>query len=239
MLLNRFKIFLILLLLLFLSILFGQNRELLALRLLCPDVNQSCLYQTPPLPLSLWMFAFILAGVVTSLVWQLLNYLSTKGFSKTKSSASTRYFSESENTPKNSQTETKSTNTQSTKRASVQTNTTVKPRSANNFTPQSDWEDNNRNDDWNTEESTQRKVVPRSINQPIDDNKSYQSSKDSSSSQNSDTTYSYKSPPANNSKEQKVDRVTDANYRVINPSLRKNSSEQIETKQDEDDEEWI
>ena len=245
MLFNRLKTFLILLVLAFLSVLLWQNQELLSLKLLCPDVNQSCLYQTPPLPLAIWMLAFTLAGVVTSLIWQLLNYLSAKGSNKSKSSTSTRYSSAVEDMPRGSQTETKFTNTQTSNqsnqpigRSSVETRTTVNPPSTQNFTTRSDWEDDNRHDDWDTEELTREKATKPPGNEQIKELKSRKFSQDSAKTQSSDTTYSYKSRPANENKDQKVDRVYDANYRVIDPSSRKNNSEGIETRQD-DDEEWI
>ena len=91
---NRLKIFLLLLVLVFLSLFLWQNQDPLSLKLLCADVNQSCFYQTPKLPLAIWMLIFTLIGMVTSLVWQSLNYLSIKSSSKSKSSASTSYFQE-------------------------------------------------------------------------------------------------------------------------------------------------
>lgn len=231
MLANRLKIFLLLLVLLFLSVLFWQNRELLSLKVLCPDVNQSCLYQTPPLPLAIWMFVFTLAGVVTSLIWQLLNYLSAKGARKKKSSSSsssTRYVSERDTLPKGSPTETNTQpsnqSRQSTGRSSVETRTKVDPISANNSNRQSDWEEDSRDDDWHTEEPTPAKTKQ---NPKIP--------KNTEKTQSSDTTYSYKSRPDDDSEDQKVDRVYDANYRVINPSLRKTNNE---TRKDDDDE-WI
>ncbi len=229
-----------------LGVLFWQNQPLLSLKLLCPDVNQSsCFYQTPPLPLSLWMLFFTLAGVATSFVWQLLNYLGTKGSSKSKSSASTRYTSEVENTPRSSQTETKFTNTQPFARAkqpiersSVETTTNVNPPSTHNFTKGSDWEDDRQHDDWDTEESTQENATKQPADKQIKDNKRPQFSKDSATTPSSDTAYSYKFRPANKNKDREVDRVYDANYRVIDPASRKNTNEPMETKPD-DDEEWI
>lgn len=229
MLFNRLKIFLLLLVLLFLSVLFWQNRELLSLKVLCPDVNQSCLYQTPTLPLAIWMLVFTLAGVVTSLIWQLLNYLSAKGARKKKSSRSTRYVAERDPLPKGSPTETNTQpsnqSRQSTRKSSVETKTTVDPIPANNFTKRSDWEEDSRNDDWQTEEPNSAKTKENT-----------KIPKNSAKTQSSETTYSYKSRPDDDSKDQKVDRVYDANYRVINPSLRKTNNE---TKQDDDDNEWI
>ncbi len=243
MLLNRLKIFLILLFLVFLSLFLWQNQELLSLKLLCADVNQSCFYQTAKLPLAIWMLIFTLIGVVTSLVWQSLNYLSSKSSSKSKSSVSTSYVS-GDNVSRSSQTEAKFTDrktsnqsTQSTRRSSVETKTKVNPTSANNSTARSDWEDDNSNDDWNLEESIPEKVSDRTTNRRVKDNTSYNSPPNPQTTQSSDTTYSYKSRPTNESKEQNVDRVYDANYRVINPSTPTANNEQINNKQD--DEEWI
>ena len=239
MLFNRLKIFLILLVLLFLGVLFWQNQQLLSLKLLCPDVNQpSCLYQTLPLPLSLWMLLFTLAGVSTSLVWQLLNYLGSKGSRKSKSSASTRDVPKVENIPRSSQTEPKSTNTRSFDRSSVETKTKVNPSSTQNFTKGSDWEEDRRDDDWDTEKSTQTNTTKQSAGKQIKDNTGPQLSKDAPKTSSSDSSYSYKFRPTNKDKEQNIDRVYDANYRVIDPSSRTNTNKPIET-QPEDDEEWI
>lgn len=244
MLFNRLKIFLLLLVLVFLSLFLWQNQELLSLKLLCADVNQSCFYQTAKLPLAIWMLIFTLIGVVTSLVWQSLNYLSSKSSSKSKSSVSTSYVS-GDNVSRSSQTEAKFTDrktsnqsTQPTRRSSVETKTQVNPTSANNSTARSDWEDDKSNDDWNLEESSPEKVSERKTNRQVKDNTSYDSPKNPQTTQSSDTTYSYKSRPTNESKEPNVDRVYDANYRVINPSTPTANNEQIDNKQD-DDEEWI
>ncbi|MGK7935880.1 MAG: hypothetical protein AB4206_08785 [Xenococcaceae cyanobacterium] len=243
MLLNRLKIFLILLFLVFLSLFLWQNQELLSLKLLCADVNQSCFYQTAKLPLAIWMLIFTLIGVVTSLVWQSLNYLGSKSSSQSKSSVSTSYVS-GDNVSRSSEPETKFTDrktsnqsTQPTRRSSVETKTKVNPTSANNSTAGSDWEDDNSNDDWNLEESIPEKVSDRTTNRLVKDNTSYNSPPHPQTTQSSDTTYSYKSRPTNESKEQNVDRVYDANYRVINPSTPTANNEQINNKQD--DEEWI
>lgn len=70
---NRFKLVLLLLIVLGLGILFIQNQQPLSLQLLCPDANQFCLYQTRSLPLAAWMGLFIFVGMITSFIWQLLN----------------------------------------------------------------------------------------------------------------------------------------------------------------------
>ena len=219
---NRLKIFLTLLLLLFLSILFWQNQELLALQLLCPEVNQSCLYQTPPLPLSLWMFVFMVIGVLTSLIWQLLNYIGNSEARKSKFASSPRYEPDLNKRP----TEKEFTNTQAPKQATVKERTAAQPTPPTASAPKSDWEDDRSNDDWTKGDSTENKNVNRSR-------------ENTSKTQRTDTTYSYKSRPASKEQESKIDRVYDASYRVINPSLRKNTSESGENRQNDDDDEWI
>ena len=79
---SRLKLILLVLIIAMLGILFVQNREPLALKLLCPDQAASCLYQTPTLPLAIWMALFIAAGVVTSLLSQLFNRYVYAGSSK-------------------------------------------------------------------------------------------------------------------------------------------------------------
>lgn len=70
---SRLKLILLALIVIVLGIVFVQNREPLALKLLCPQVNQTCLYQTQELPLAIWMTLFAVGGIVTSLLSQVLN----------------------------------------------------------------------------------------------------------------------------------------------------------------------
>ena len=88
---HRFKFLLLLPIAVALGILFVQNQQPLSLKLLCSDEVQSCWYQTPQLPLALWIGLFILAGTITSLIWQLLNRLSY-GSSGKKSYSQTNDF---------------------------------------------------------------------------------------------------------------------------------------------------
>ncbi|MBE9045405.1 hypothetical protein IQ255_13525 [Pleurocapsales cyanobacterium LEGE 10410] len=81
---SRLKLFLLVLILAALSIVFVQNRELIALKLFCPDRAQSCLYQTPQLPLAIWIALFALAGMLINLLGQVLNRYSYSGSSKRK-----------------------------------------------------------------------------------------------------------------------------------------------------------
>jgi len=94
---NRFKLLLMLLIVAVLGVVFVQNREPLALKLLCPDQAQSCLYQTPQLPLAVWIGLFILAGITTNLLWQVLSRFSYSS-SWTKKSAPDKYFYDDQET---------------------------------------------------------------------------------------------------------------------------------------------
>lgn len=79
---SRLKLFLLLLIIPLLGIIFFQNQEPIALKLLCPDDVQSCFYQTPQLPLAIWIGLFVLAGMITNLFWQVLNSFSYSGSRK-------------------------------------------------------------------------------------------------------------------------------------------------------------
>lgn len=70
---NRLKLFLLILIIAALGIVFVQNREPVALRFLCPDETLSCLYQTPALPLAVWIGLFALNGAIISLIGQAVN----------------------------------------------------------------------------------------------------------------------------------------------------------------------
>lgn len=70
---SRLKLILLVIIIAILGIVFVQNREPMALKLLCPDSAEFCLYQTPDLPLAIWMALFIVGGVITSLLTQVFN----------------------------------------------------------------------------------------------------------------------------------------------------------------------
>ena len=70
---SRLKLIFLVFIIAILGIVFVQNREPLALKLLCPDRAESCLYQTRDLPLAIWMSLFILGGILTSLLSHVFN----------------------------------------------------------------------------------------------------------------------------------------------------------------------
>lgn len=73
---SRFKLFLSILIVAVLSIILFQNREPLSLQLLCADNTRACWYQTPQLPLAVWMGLFTLIGIIVSSIAQALNRYS-------------------------------------------------------------------------------------------------------------------------------------------------------------------
>lgn len=70
---SRLKILLLALIIIALGIVFVQNRDPIALKLLCGDSSQACLYQTPTFPLSVWIALATLTGMLSNLLVQSLN----------------------------------------------------------------------------------------------------------------------------------------------------------------------
>jgi uncharacterized integral membrane protein len=82
---NRIKILLLILIIAALSIVFVQNREPITLKLFCADSStQSCLYQSRPLPLAVWIAAATLTGAITNLLVQTLNRYGYQDSSRKK-----------------------------------------------------------------------------------------------------------------------------------------------------------
>ncbi len=96
--LNRFKLLVFAIILALLTILFIQNTEPLSLKFLCSNTtSEYCLYQTPSMPLAVWMAVFIVAGIFSSLVWQLFN-IAGSSTKKDRESFSPSQFSEASQT---------------------------------------------------------------------------------------------------------------------------------------------
>lgn len=81
---SRIKIILLILIIAALGIVFVQNREPIALKLLCADYSQSCLYQTPRLPLALWIGLVTFLGAIASLLIRVLNNYGYKNSRRPK-----------------------------------------------------------------------------------------------------------------------------------------------------------
>ena len=219
---NRFKLISVLIVLTVVGILLGQNRQLLSLKFLCPDVtNQSCLYRTPALPLAAWIGIFAIAGIFSSLVWQLLNQVATptKNRSPNTKSDSYRSVDTQVRTPQPEYTRSK---TQDYVKTSI---------------PKTDWEQP-VSEDWETDEvgkNTQDEFQKSSIKD--------REQKEPQDRNRSDSAYSYKFREVERQKSDKKfeetkkstpDDVYDATYRTVSSPGQTDS-----TSYDEDDEEWI
>ncbi len=70
---SRIKIILLIVIISALSIVFIQNREPVALKLLCGYGTSFCLFQSRPLPLAIWIGLFTLIGAIANLLIQTLH----------------------------------------------------------------------------------------------------------------------------------------------------------------------
>jgi uncharacterized integral membrane protein len=235
---NRFKLLLVLLILLVLSLLYVQNQQPLTLRLFCADVNQSCLYQTPQLPLAVWLFAFTLAGVLTSLIWQLFNRFGYPAVKPRELAEPTNFNYEPENL---SGFEAERRTISEERRSTPEPNRQPSPSVfENNNVSRSDWEDTQNNNDWNIEQPPSVTIKDSRINSQTEQAKSYDTNQEPTNVQRSGSTYSYTYREASNdrSQEKKEEpKIYDANYRMINPPYK--PVEERDNSQDEDDEDWI
>ena len=93
---SRLKLFISILIIAIMSIVFIQNRELIALKLLCADDN-SCVYQTPQLPLAIWIGLFILIGALLNLLSQAFNRYSYSSSNRPKPTLDDELYSGSRN----------------------------------------------------------------------------------------------------------------------------------------------
>ena len=216
---NRFKLVLIIIVLALIGILLAQNRQLLLIKFLCPEVNDSnCLYQTPSLPLAAWMILFAIAGLLSSLIWQYLIQVnsSSKLSNSRKSYYTDRPFDKPQAKYSRPQAEVKTT----------RVDTTV-----------SDWEKTSA-EDWDIQE-TKTPIDEKVVN-------NYEVKAKPPSPQNlnrGDSVYSYKFREASPKKNEqsnttkssnKVDEVYDAPYRTVDSSSAIPNSPSVD-----DDEEWI
>ena len=82
------KILLLLLVLAVLSVVLIQNRELfqlsIALKILCSDASQACLYQTSERPLPIWIAIATLTGTIINLLVRALNRYGYSNVSRKK-----------------------------------------------------------------------------------------------------------------------------------------------------------
>ena len=226
---NKFKLLLVTILLAILGILFFQNQEPIALKVLCADTSsQYCWYQTSTQPLAVWMSLFLILGLMSSLIWQVLQSLgsseSTENYDN-KSFTSQRK-SYSQRVPKSSSSKTsRSTNSKSSNKSS---------------TSPSDWEYSGQGEDWESEQSPSSKVNPKVAQDEFVKGSNFETRQEPKNINQSGSTYSYQFKKNQKSEYQvnkNDDEVYDANYRTINNG--KNSKLNQDTDPNEDEEEWI
>lgn len=86
---SRLKILILVLIIGALAIVFIQNQEPIALKLLCNQLDsQYCLLQTAKLPLSIWISLFVIGGMVTNLISQVFSRYSYTNIRNTRYSES-------------------------------------------------------------------------------------------------------------------------------------------------------
>ena len=180
---NRFKILLALVILAVLGVLFFQNQQSLSLKLLCSDINTFCLYQTPKLPLAIWMGIFIFGGVLTTLIWQVLHRFSYSTSKTTRYNSDILYNDEVDKSNKT----TRDAERYTTMSRSSQTKVS-EPLT-------SDWDKNNYREDWQDQESTKSSTDNSNSN-----TSEYEIRREPENITLSGTTYSYKFKEADSKK---------------------------------------
>ena len=204
-----------------------QNREPVALVFFGSPIALN-------LPVAGWMILSMVAGIVTSLVIQLLNF--QRGY------------------PPNQRSSTNFAPRQPTPPPPKQTNR-EEPYQAQSFTattPASDWE-SQRQDDWNLEEPPQSTVLKDFERRLAEDERSVEQQPKPQTSSQSGSVYSYgyrkaedevkKTAPDKRddsvqtdqpTSQTDKDKVYDADYRVVTPPYRQNV-----TPPSEDEEDWV
>lgn len=183
--------------------------------------------QTPALPLTVWMGIAIAAGVITSLVLQLLSYLQ-RGYQGNEDVA--------EIPPRN---RWASRTASETRQPEPPTPDTPSPPHTKTQTPSSDWEETS-GEDWNFEEepvgsqSDQDYIKSERPSPSTSGNRSsYEVKQEPSSTSQSGSVYSYSYRESSRSGVGKTDGIYDANYRVIMPPYHK-STQPVKEDEDED-----
>ena len=89
---SRLKILILVLIIGALAAVFIQNKELVALKLLCNDKeSQYCLLQTAKLPLAIWISLFLAGGIFTNLISQIFSRYTYVGVGKKRYSEDQKY----------------------------------------------------------------------------------------------------------------------------------------------------
>ncbi len=251
---NQFKLLLVLITLGILGILFFQNQEPISLKLLCADTaSQYCWYQTPTQPLAIWMGLFLIVGVISSLIWQLLQNL---GSPRSKEN----YGDRDESLPRRERNYPKEVSSPSATKTS---RTARKPSSYSgnqqSSTSAADWEYSGQGEDWESEGLSSQKVNPTINRDDTVKGSSFEVKQEPQNINQSGSTYSYQFKESQKSGDQAVpsqrqdsvskstedkstdnkstEDVYDANYRTINTPRYSDINKKTDTS--EDDEDWI
>ncbi|MEM9272338.1 MAG: hypothetical protein AAGA80_05160 [Cyanobacteria bacterium P01_F01_bin.143] len=242
--LNRFKLLVLAIILAIFTILFFQNQESLSLKFFCSDTkSEYCFYQTPSISLAVWMAIFMLLGIFSSLVWQLLKGAGNSIVSESKSS------SRSSRPP-----QTRTSYRQQSKlreEADFQARSRISSDNANPNISLSDWEQR-RSEDWepnNMPNFAKDDAVPRKTPEarPRDAHNAPKFSQDNQSNQRvprvSQTQPDRFSKESSNSQSSKpsvsknTEEVYDASYRTLNDVPPPSTSKDNLT--EDEDADWI
>ncbi len=235
---NRFKLVVLLILAGIVGILFVQNQQLLTLKLFCPEpTSEACFFLSPELSLAAWIGLFAIAGILSSLIGQLLNQAALPKTVVPKSVTSKPKEQPYSRTKFSKNKAKKSgfnnSNSSAPQKAPKNDNSSRKNSAA------TDWEEK-RSENWEEDKSSETTKSPQKDRVVTQETKTQV--KPPTKSTSSDSVYSYKFSESSKNKptestesnKNKTDDVYDANYRTINNPPPKNV-----TPQEENDEEWI
>lgn len=222
---NKLKLLLVIIPLTILGILFFQNQQPISLKILCADTSsQYCWYQTPTQPLAMWMGLFVIVGVISSLIWQLLQSLGSPQSSKN--------YDDKPFSPKEKSYSQKVPSSSATKTSRIDT--------SKSSTSGSDWEYSRQGEDWESEQSPSPKVNPKINKDDFVRESNFETRQEPQNIDRSGSTYSYqfkKNPKPEDKVKKNTDEVYDANYRTINSGQNSKVNQNPDISEDEED--WI
>ncbi|QDL07263.1 LapA family protein [Brasilonema octagenarum UFV-E1] len=178
------------------------------------------------LPLAIWILFSTTAGAFTTVfVTSLFNFSNFFAGQQRQTPVRTATTSTAKSqTPKEEPTPRPSPSSSSRKSESTR-----------NSDPLNDWETDNSTDDWDFEEKKEQAPTPNSQNTQVRDSKTYEPQQQPSSTNKSDSAYSYSYREPKNSGVGKTESVYDADYRVIIPPYQPPTTNQAQTNQAQDD----
>jgi hypothetical protein len=176
--------------------------------------------RTPPFPLAMWILFSVVAGAATSLFVSSLFGLSS-------------YFERKQPTNAKSAS-TKSPNAPRPSNPSPSGQKKEFRNDTNN-----DWDIDGTSDDWDFDELVREKATPRSqATQERDWQEQRQPEPEAKTSSKADSAYSYSYKEPKNSGVGKTESIYDADYRVIVPPFQPQPSNEPQTPEPKDDDDW-